>query len=183
MSKVLHLKVSIRDSKPSIWRRILVEDDLLFSELHEVLQICFGWSGKHPYEFDCKGRAMGNSDYAKEPAGIPLHEVLDAEKSRAVYIYDFGDYWEHTLVVEKIGPPEDGLVYPHCLAGKRAGPPEDSGGIFEYEDKIVLWKEKKQPRSPILFPGFSTGFNPEACDLESINQRLQEWNLSRTPKT
>jgi hypothetical protein len=183
MNRILHLKVSIRDSKPAIWRRVLVADHWSFSDLHEILQICFCWSGQHQYEFDCKGRALGNSDYAKESSEIPLSDLLDAEKTRCVYIYDFGDYWEHTVLVEKITNPEPDTVYPYCLAGKRAGPPENSGGIFEYEDKIALWKEKKTPKNPMLFPGFGAGFNPESCVIEVINQRLQEWKQVRDSRS
>lgn len=33
------LKITIRDSKPPIWRRVLVPEQIPFSELHAVIQL------------------------------------------------------------------------------------------------------------------------------------------------
>ena len=38
------LKITIRDSKPPIWRRVLVPEQIPFSELHAVIQLAFGWN-------------------------------------------------------------------------------------------------------------------------------------------
>ncbi|MBL3507795.1 plasmid pRiA4b ORF-3 family protein, partial [Klebsiella pneumoniae] len=43
------LKITIRDSKPPIWRRVLVPEQIPFSELHAVIQLAFGWNDEHLY--------------------------------------------------------------------------------------------------------------------------------------
>lgn len=63
-----------------------------------------------------------------------LEKVAPEEKCKFVYEYDFGDCWEHAIVVEKILPFEAGKVYPECIKGKRACPPEDVGGVWGYEE-------------------------------------------------
>ena len=34
--------------------------------------------------------------------------------------FDFGDSWEHEILIEKILPADPGAQYPVCFAGKRA---------------------------------------------------------------
>ena len=49
--------------------------------------------------------------------------------SRLTYEYDFGDNWQHDLLVEKIQPAEKGTQYPICMEGAGDCPPEDVGGV------------------------------------------------------
>ena len=66
-----------------------------------------------------------------------LGEVLPAVKSKIRWDYDFGDGWEHDVVVEAIEPARADLTYPVCLAGKRACPPEDCGGPWGYSNLLA----------------------------------------------
>jgi len=63
-----------------------------------------------------------------------ISQVIYGEGQRFTYEYDFGDSWEHTLLVEKILPPAQDLRYPVFLKGRRACPPEDVGGVWGYEN-------------------------------------------------
>ena len=60
--------------------------------------------------------------------------MIYREGQRLSYEYDFGDSWDHTLLVEKILPSQESVRYPVCLKGKRACPPEDEGGVWGYEN-------------------------------------------------
>lgn len=42
-------------------------------------------------------------------------------KGQGIYTYDFGDNWEHDIVLEKILPPEEGVLYPRCITAVRRG--------------------------------------------------------------
>ena len=57
-------------------------------------------------------------------------------------MYDFGDYWEHEILVEKILPLEKGTHYPVCVTGKRACPPEDCGGATGYEELLEILRTR-----------------------------------------
>ena len=69
-------------------------------------------------------RAQSNSAL---PACGPTPFVKPPRLSEA-WDYDFGDGWEHDVVVEPIEPARSDVMYPVCLTGKRACPPEDCGG-------------------------------------------------------
>ncbi|WP_102346131.1 IS1096 element passenger TnpR family protein [Bacillus sp. Marseille-P3661] len=51
---------------------------------------------------------------------------LKKEKDRVLYTYDYGDNWEHDIVLEKILPEEPVTYYPRCTKAMRAVPEEDS---------------------------------------------------------
>jgi hypothetical protein len=103
-------------------------------ELHEVIQTVLGWTASHLHQFE-----IGPTRYGKAPDQFPELENLDERRvtlaeavgkraKRFLYVYDFGDDWQHEVVVEKVesaGAAED---WPACVAGKRHRPPEDCGG-------------------------------------------------------
>lgn len=135
---VYQLKVTLQDSKPPIWRRILVPADITLSKLHRILQVTMGWSDSHLHQFIVAdtyygvsepGAGFGMDMEVKNESRVKLDKIAPAEKSRIIYKYDFGDSWEHQILVEKILPAEEGAPYPLCITGKRACPPEDVGGV------------------------------------------------------
>ena len=70
---------------------------------------------------------------------------------RIDYEYDFGDGWEHTLVVEERTVAQDGAVYPACIAGEGACPPEDCGGSYGFaEFKALLAGPPSTERDAML---------------------------------
>ena len=46
----------------------------------------------------------------------------------ATYLYDFGDDWHHSVVLEEITPHDASSALPACVAGRRRCPPEDCEG-------------------------------------------------------
>lgn len=192
MANMLHLKASLRYIKPPIWRRIEVPDTLTFWELHFVLQILFDWENSHLFEFR-QGRGSINdfltgsppvapgdednmSEWQLDPREVTLAEILTKPKDKLTYIYDFGDYWEHDIVVEKVIPLAEGHPTPavRCPAGKRAAPPEDIGGFPGYERLLELLAEKaagKRKRLPSEYAGLAK-FDPEEFPLADFNHDL-----------
>jgi len=94
-------------------------------------------------------------------------------KYRFVYEYDFGDSWEHELVVEQVLPPEPGATVPICLTGKRACPPEDVGGIWSYADFLEALRDPEHAEHEEYTEWIGGEFDPEAFDNEAVNRELQ----------
>jgi hypothetical protein len=89
------------------------------------------------------------------------------------YEYDFGDSWEHELLVEKILPPEPGVRYPLCLKGKGACPPEDVGGVWGYDSFLEAIADPKHPEHDDMLEWVGGEFDPEAFDLDEVNEALR----------
>src|SRR5262249_20713757 len=146
---IYQLKVTLRDIRPPIWRRIQVAGDTKLDKLHRIIQIVMGWTDSHLHQF-----VVGDAYYGTPDPELPeveserrgrLSAVAPKEKAKFAYEYDFGDNWEHEILVEKILPPEPGVRYPRCLAGRRSGPPEDSGGVWGYADLLEALADPSHP--------------------------------------
>lgn len=178
MAKILQLKISLQGIKPPIWRRFTVKDSISFDKLHRVIQEVMGWEGYHLFEFDQGGLSIGTpdegySDEIQDAKKIKICQFLNAEGQRMPYTYDFGDCWEHTILVEKILKDQDTEEHPICIAGKRASPPEDSGGAWGYEEMLEIQKDKSHPEyEERIVDWLGENFDPEEFDIEGINKRL-----------
>jgi hypothetical protein len=97
---------------------------------------------------------------------------VTGEKFKFVYEYDFGDSWEHVLLVEKVLPPEPGQRYPVCIKGRRACPPEDVGGIWGYAYFLEAIQNPDHPEREDYLEWIGGEFDPQAFDLEEVNAAL-----------
>ena len=134
--RVYQLKITLQDTEPPIWRRVLVPGAFRLSELHRVIQSAMGWSNDHLHQFEVDGKVFGVPDGDSwqpiEPeAGVRLYSTAPGVGVEFAYRYDFGDDWLHLVTVEQI-LTSDGGHYPRCIGGDRRCPPEDSGGPGGY---------------------------------------------------
>ena len=121
---VLQIKIVLLGTRPPIWRRLFVPADSTLAELHDVIQAAMNWEESHLREFRIGRQSFG----APSMSGPSINEkkaclanVLNKVGSKATYIYDFGDSWEHAITVEKILSGEPNVAYPLCTDGKLAG--------------------------------------------------------------
>lgn len=185
------LKATLRDIRPPIWRRLRVPGDCSLGQLHDVLQHAFGWTDSHLHEFRI-GRQTFGVPSADDFGPHPIHEKkvgLDQvarPKSKLVYAYDFGDGWEHDIVVERVeqAAPSDSL--PACTDGRRACPPEDCGGPLGYENLVAALSDKKHPEHAELTEWVGPYWTPEAFDIDFANRELRalgaRWKRATTPR-
>lgn len=156
-----------------------MKDSTTLNELHEIIQIAMDWGGHHLHLFDFNGELFGiphPDDYEPmiDERKIQLKKIIPAEKYRFIYEYDFGDTWEHLILVEKILPLKSDKKYPVCIKGKRACPPDDVGGIRGYENFLDAIKDPNHSEHELYTDWIDDDFDPEHFDLESINRVLQK---------
>lgn len=163
---------------PPIWRRIQVPGTATFWDLHCALNDAMGWEDAHLHEFRLGTRRNGESIGIPDPdfperdvsAGweVAIADRFGAGRKRCLYLYDFGDGWEHEVKLAQIVPREPKVRYPRCLDGARACPPEDCGGIPGYQDLIEALAHPQRKRSRELLEWLGDGFAPEAFDPSKV---------------
>lgn len=138
---VVSLKLTLRGTKPPVWRRLLVPGETTLGDLHRAIQAAMGWEDDHLHTFDIEGRQYGDPrvvDDVADEKRVTLNGLIKSGVTRFAYTYDFGDNWEHALLIEKSLPVVEALSRPTCTAGKRRCPPEDCGGPWGYLELLEV---------------------------------------------
>ena len=178
-TNILQLKITLDQIEPPIWRRVEVKDDISFYELHHVIQIAMGWWNTHLFEFEAGGYTIGVIEGSMVPEGtlgskeVRLSRLLDTEKMKFKYLYDFGDNWDHEIEIEKIIPEVSGRSYPTCIGGERNCPPEDIMGFPGYMNLVEIMKDKNHPEYQGMLEWLGEEYDPEYFDLQETNGELQ----------
>lgn len=175
--QVYQLKITLREIKPPIWRRVQVKDCSL-TKLHANVQACMGWTNSHLHAFEIGGEQYGEPDpdglmETEDERKVKLSQVVAGGVKKFGYTYDFGDNWEHVIQVEKTLPAEAGVRYPRCTEGKRACPPDDCGGAWGYGDFLEAIQDPKHERHEEMLEWVGGEFDAEKFDIEAVNEELR----------
>lgn len=170
------LKVTLQGVRPPVWRRVKVRSDMTLEDLHRVLQVVMGWSDSHMHAFrpGAGGRGLGRVSAPPverhQERRTRLGDVLRKPRDRMVYEYDFGDSWEHDVLLEKVADHPAGARYPWVLAGARACPPEDVGGVGGYARFLQAMRDPRHPEHEELMEWHGGSFDPAVFDAQAINR-------------
>ncbi|MDT6996498.1 plasmid pRiA4b ORF-3 family protein [Burkholderia cenocepacia] len=178
------LKVALQHIDPLIWRRIEVEGTESLRKLHHILQAAFGWEDAHLHDFLIDGMTyamfeiddvvdFADAGTTADDRKIRLQAVLKPG-SHFVYRYDFGDGWNHSVVVEKMETIE-GQPWGEAqvIGGARACPPEDVGGPSGYERFLnTLSNDPDSEKAERCRNWIGSGFDAELFDLRAANAAL-----------
>ena len=169
---IYQFKISLLDIKPLIWRRILIEPENTLEDLHQVIQLSMGWEDYHLYSFEYGGQCFEFNGHVRPSAKLTSLKMKKGDE--ILYVYDFGDGWEHKIELEASIPKNEELFYPCCMEGKRACPSEDSGGPFGYLEKLKMLKNKKHPEHEEIIEWMGEDFDPEYFDLNEVNTNMRD---------
>ena len=162
--KTTRLRVTMRDVQPAVVRVLDVPSTLYLPELHDLLQAALGWTDSHLHQFVAGDTYYGRPDPDGpednvDESGVPLRALPE----RFLYLYDFGDGWEHDIAI--LGP---GGEAPAVVDGEGACPPEDVGGPYGYAEFRVGVADRSHPEHHRLRTwagSWTDSFDLAAADL------------------
>lgn len=174
---VLQVRVALLEIRPVVWRRFLVPGGVRLPKLHLMLQAGLGWTDSHLHQFRIDGQLWGMhfddwSDDELDEATVTVAGAVGSSR-RFFYDYDFGDGWEHEVVVEDRWRGPQGLKHAVCLAGERSCPPEDVGGPPGYEDLLRVLGDPTDEEYERFTMWAGADFDPLHFDLVARNIALQ----------
>ena len=172
------LRVTLRDSRPPIGRRVEVQSTMTLPRLHATLQALMGWLDYHLHVFVADGVAYGDPELLDDLAHgddalVRLRDVAPRVGTLLAYNDDFGDDWWLHLAVEAIGPPTPAACYPRCTVGALATPPEDVGGIHGYAAFRRAIVDPRHPDHADQLAWAGGRFDPATFDVARANARLR----------
>jgi Plasmid pRiA4b ORF-3-like protein len=184
VGRVYTLHITLRGVRPPIWRRVQVWGSLTLATVHDVIQTVFGWTDCHLHQFFIGRVSYGQpNDFDQvvlDEAEVTLAEALGTRIKRFLYVYDFGDDWQHDIVVEKITAGDSGSDRPLCVGGKRHRPPEDCGGPPGYAEFLDTIRDPGHQQRSAMFEWVDGSFDSEAFDLATVNRALAALSLARS---
>lgn len=139
-----------------------------------------GWLDSHLHQFEVIDRRWKREAYIGIPDDefesgretipgwkTPISSYLNSTNPKVDYVYDFGDDWEHAVVLEKT-LPTDGGSYPRCVGGRRRCPPEDCGGPPGYEEFLRIISDPTDTQHKDLTEWIGGRFDPNEFDCEDV---------------
>ena len=175
----VQLKVTLVGIEPPIWRRVLVDGSVSLADLHEILQIAVGWEQIHSHAFEIGGKRYVDieeddpeADEFDEQDAVIERVFAAAREGR--YEYDFGDDWQHHVLVEDTFTVPVELALAVCLGGERSCPPEDCGGSYGYANLLEAISDPGHEEFDEYIEWVGKDFDPEEFSLATTNAILQK---------
>jgi hypothetical protein len=180
----VQLRVTMAETEPPIWRRLVVPWSFTLGQLHQVIQAAFGWWDYHLHQFVIGGLRYGDVEQIGEPEfegdsrGFDETEVrlLDFGRGARVaftYEYDFGDSWEHIVEFEQLLTLDPPPSVARCIDGGRARPPEDVGGVHGYAGFLEIMADRRHPEHRDTRRWAGGHFDPAWFDLAMTDRDVK----------
>ena len=180
--RVHQLKMTLRGSTPPIWRRIVLDGGETLAHLHAVIQAAFGWWDCHLHDFDIDGVRYGIPDDdwtpVKDERRVNIDQAIGNGARKIRYLYDFGDNWDHDIVVEKTTSAGGVATVPDCIGGRRACPPEDCGGLWGYSELLDILADPTHPEHEERLEWAGGPIDPNAFDPADFADNLHQQTLA-----
>ncbi len=157
--------IALSNTDPLVWRRIQVPEDYSFWDLHVAIQDSLGWQDYHLHEFtvlhpdreQLERIGIPDEDFPEERPCVPSWQVRVSEyfaegRPPALYVYDFGDDWQHVLMYEGAWPADPSVAYPRCVGGRVRVRPRIAAA---FTDMPTSWRPSPTPGTLNMWNCFS----------------------------
>jgi hypothetical protein len=178
LGEIATLRIELTDTDPLIWRQVEAPTSITLKVLHDIIQQTVGWFDYHLWEFTIGEQIYGlpmDEDWGTLPrkvaAKVRLRDVLKPKKTLIEYVYDFGDNWEHRIIVTDVRTGDPAIDYPRYIGGQGNGPPEDCGGVSGFYEMLEARANPDHP-SHAEAVEWLDDYDPDFIDEEPIKYAL-----------
>jgi Plasmid pRiA4b ORF-3-like protein len=187
MEEIATIRIELVDTLPLIWREVEAPVSITLETLHMVIQGVMNWTNSHLWEFTLGRQRFGppfDNGWDDEPkrnaAEVPLSGLLKSRKTVIEYLYDFGDSWEHRIIVTKVRPAESGGSYPRYAGGENNAPPDDCGGLPGFYNALEALAGEQHPDHAEVMEWFGA-YDEKEIDVSRIHKSLAKLARRNTP--
>jgi len=180
---IYQFKIELKIIEPAIWRRIVVPATYSFWDLHVAIQDSMGWLDSHLHAFRIANPKTGNIDEIGIPNDDPfideliflpgwelrISDYFIQPGDQCEYQYDFGDNWEHEVILEGVLLKEPKAKYPKCIGGARACPPEDCGGAHGYQEMLEIVRSPSHEEHKSMMEWLGGKYDPKAFNSNKVH--------------
>ena len=122
--------------KTELRRIVSICSGMTFADLHQVIQIVFGWEDYHLHRFRVGKLVVGNyEDYEEDDLPMDFRwegelkiDLILLNAIKVLYDYDDGDGWHISIMVEEVEYVDD-FECPKLLETYGSMAQEDCGGV------------------------------------------------------
>jgi len=184
---VARIRIELEGTDPLVWRELDLPLSTTLAALHDIIQVAMRWQNYHRHEFLVGDKIYGVPDPEDEfferkvyqSRSIHLATLIDRGAREFLYVYDFGDNWQHRITLGEVRKGEADIEYPRFVAGARRAPPEDVGSISGFEEflKAALDPEHEEHERMIEWDGGS--FDPDDIDERMARLVIEDFAARR----
>jgi hypothetical protein len=157
--QVARIRVHLAYMPYPVWRVIDITTAATLADLHRVLQAVMPFNDSHLHQFDIEEDderiAFGPPDpfglmEVQDESTVSLASLIQRGVSEIIYMYDFGDSWEHLLGIEAVTDATPDQPLARFVDGAGRAPPDDCGGAPGFEHFLEAMADPKHPEHKAL---------------------------------
>lgn len=183
LMKAYQVKIVIKNSKPPIWRRLIIPAGITFSRLSRILDKAMGWSDSTGFEFEfyhTKVRIVEDLE-----AALAEGKVFEYYEASEAYIEEFLDnsewftytcdrekLWSHRVDIEQV-LDDYSYDYPTVLKYKGECPENAENPFYDFEMEAVneeMQQEYSYIQACLKTCGMLHGITPMDIVLKMVNK-------------
>lgn len=184
---VARVRIELEGTDPLVWRELDLPLSTTLAALHDIIQVVMGWWDYHLYEFVIGDRIYGvpypdDEIYERkvyQAKALRLGAVLERGVREFLYVYDFGDNWQHRITVGEVRQGDAGVEYPRFIAGARRAPPEDVGSISGFEEFLEAMADPGHEEHERMLEWYGKQFDPEDIDERRLHMIIEDFAARR----
>jgi hypothetical protein len=168
------LSVQARLGGTGVWRRFLLPASATLRDIHEIIQVAFGWSGQNSYRFFEEEQRRNLAGPVPVSSIHPDTVLEDLDRMGVMELmYEYGTNWNVRLLF-LFRQESGGKKRPCCMEGEGASPPETLAGPLRFRRLVSALVREGSPEQKQARAELGADFDPFAFDLDACNAGLEK---------